>query len=145
MRAVGGSGKGIFATANGAPAVHGAATSGHGVQGESVSGYGVWGDSQSLYGVTATSETGTALYAASTSGKGVRGASGNNIGVEGFGTYGGSFQGKQAAVRIVPQTTAGKPTSSLHARGELLCDKNGVLWFCTAGGNPGTWKKVTLS
>jgi hypothetical protein len=95
--------------------------------------------------VQATSETSTALYAASTHGKGVRGASGGNIGVEGVGTVGGSFQGKSAALRLVPQTTAGKPTSGLHARGELLCDKNGVLWFCTGGGSPGTWKKITLA
>jgi hypothetical protein len=77
---------------------------------------------------------------------GVHTASTKAAGVEAKGaTYGGTFEGKSAAVRIVPQTTAGKPTSGLHARGELLCDKNGVLWFCTAGGSPGTWKKVTLA
>jgi hypothetical protein len=55
-----------------------------------------------------------------------------------------TFNGLQAAIRLTPRSTAGKPTSGSHLRGELLCDKNGVLWFCTGDGFPGTWKQVRL-
>jgi hypothetical protein len=115
-------------TSKTAPAVFGTSTGSAGVQGN-CTGSGVAG----VVGASASSD---GVFGLSTNGTGVHGSGG---------TVGGSFQGKSAAVRLMPQPSAGKPTSGLHARGELLCDKNGVLWFCTAGGNPGTWKKVTLS
>ncbi|MBV9953162.1 MAG: hypothetical protein JO291_14510 [Acidimicrobiia bacterium] len=146
IRAVGGTGRGLYATADGQAAVEGAAVSGPGVTGTSSSGYGVWGDSQDLYGVQGTSENSIGVFAVSTHDRGLRATSGGREAIEAIGkSYGATFQGKSAAVKLVPQTTAGKPTSGSHARGELLCDKDGVLWFCTAGGlTGGTWKKVSL-
>jgi hypothetical protein len=97
--------------------------------------------------VYGTSTNAVGVYGLSTNFNGLFGFSGKATGVGGTGgVYGGTFYGLQAAIRLTPQTTAGKPTSGSHLRGELLCDKDGVLWFCTAGGlNGGTWKKVTLS
>ncbi|MGA9152482.1 MAG: hypothetical protein WBZ36_18050 [Candidatus Nitrosopolaris sp.] len=58
--------------------------------------------------------------------------------------YGGSFKGTLAPLKLEPSGAAGSPTTSAHAVGELYVDVNGVLYFCTANGTPGTWKTVQL-
>jgi hypothetical protein len=136
VRAVATGGSAVYATATTKPAVYGGATSGAGVVGESTSGRGVYGKSGQSYGVRGESSSTAGVYALST---GAAALEGNG------GTYGAWLTGAKAAVYLVPQTAAGKPTSGSHKRGELLCDKNGVLWFCTTTGAPGTWKKVTLT
>src|SRR5262249_12515551 len=38
----------------------------------------------------------------------------------------------------------GSPSKGAHNMGELYVDNQGVLYFCMAGGTPGSWKKVQL-
>ena len=88
---------------------------------------------------------------------GVIGQSGGAVGVLGLSTnasavhgasanaYGGEFKGGRAPVRLTPHATlVGRPTTGSHKRGELFADAAGALWYCTADGTPGTWKKVSL-
>jgi hypothetical protein len=83
-------------------------------------------------------------------GVGVYGTSENNIGVWGQSeqSYGASFQGGLAPLRLVPSNTAGPPTTGTHNMGELYVDSQGVLYFCTAASSTaapaGTWKTVQL-
>jgi hypothetical protein len=58
--------------------------------------------------------------------------------------YGGSFTGAAAPLLLGPSSAAGPPNSGTHKMGELYVDVNGVLYFCTANGTPGTWKMVQL-
>ena len=37
------------------------------------------------------------------------------------------------------RVSAGAPTTGAWATGDTVQDAEGVLWLCTAGGNPGTW------
>jgi len=61
------------------------------------------------------------------------------------GGYGGVFEGGKAQLRLVPNSTAGKPTSGTHSKGELVLDSAAALWICVVGGTPGVWKQVTVS
>ena len=42
--------------------------------------------------------------------------------------YGGHFSGGKAQVRLVPASTAGKPTMGSHQKGELYMDSAATLW-----------------
>lgn len=108
----------------GGTAVDGSSTNG---------GTGVWGRS---------TPTGYGVRGESSSGFGLWGSAPNGTGVSGQGKLGGEFGGSRAAVRLVPTATVGSPTTGAHARGELVCDKNGGLWFCRTGGTPGTWVRI---
>lgn len=70
------------------------------------------------------------------SGAGIDATSGKGIG--------GTFSGARAAVRLVPTTTTGSPSSGAHSRGELIVDAAGAMFVCTSSGTPGTWRKVQL-
>lgn len=59
--------------------------------------------------------------------------------------YGGTFQGGQSQLRLVPASKVGKPTTGSHAKGELYMDKAAALFVCIAGGAPGTWRKVATT
>lgn len=66
---------------------------------------------------------------------GVYGASGAGVG--------GWFQGGSAALRLAPAAVAGAPTSGSHFTGDFVVDSTGKLFFCRAGGSPGTWIELT--
>ena len=53
--------------------------------------------------------------------------------------YGGSFTGGVAPLILGPSSASGPPNGGTHKMGELYVDANGVLYFCTASGTPGTW------
>jgi len=57
---------------------------------------------------------------------------------------GGYFAGKEAPIRLAAATTSGAPTSGLHHKGEFYVDSNGLLFYCTADGTPGTWHQVAF-
>ena len=59
--------------------------------------------------------------------------------------YGGAFQGGKAQLRLEPGSSAGKPTTGEHQKGEIYMDSAGTLFVCTAGGTPGTWYKVSMT
>jgi hypothetical protein len=113
---------------------------------------GVWGSSSAtgysgLYG----QHTGSAGYGVvgdgtGATGAGVIGRNPNGPGVEGRASvYGGKFAGSRAQLLLVPKTTAGKPTTGAHTKGEISMDSTGALFVCTGGGTPGTWRKVTTT
>lgn len=41
-------------------------------------------------------------------------------------------------------TTPGAPTTGTWVTGDSICDSNGILWNCTAGGTPGTWVQASI-
>ena len=122
---------------------------------------GVWGNSRSLGWSSVYGEhLGEAGYGVTGDGKGTSraGVLGRNpagygghfqgaTAVRGEATsgYGGFFQGGKAQLRIVPKSTAGRPTSGNHAKGEISMDSAATLWVCTVARTPGTWRKVTTT
>src|SRR5919109_2937726 len=96
---------------------------------------------QDATGVAASSERNVAVDAYSTAGIAIRGRNnGSGDGVEGISAtgVGGFFAGGAAALHLVPALTAGQPKAGSHLRGDLLIDRTGTLWLCTATGTPGT-------
>ncbi|GEM_PF-1661375 len=59
--------------------------------------------------------------------------------------YGAVFTGGRAPLRLTPAAKAGHPRSGAHQKGELVVDRNGTLYLCTAGGRPGRWRRVTTT
>jgi hypothetical protein len=83
---------------------------------QAANGYGVWGE--------ANHGTGVGLGASSTNGRGA------------------VLQGGKAQLRLAPSSHASHPASG--AAGDLFVDASHRLWFCKQGGNPATWKQVSL-
>jgi hypothetical protein len=128
---------------------------GSGVDGLSRDGDGVSGKSVNSDGVTGSSASGNAVSGISYAiGRiGVRGANiGGGIGVSGFGgigvsgngNYGGLFEGALEPLWLIPSLSRGPPTDDNHNMGEFFVGNQGVLYFCTQDGTPGTWKTVQL-
>jgi hypothetical protein len=46
------------------------------------------------------------------------------------------------AIDSPPGTTAGKPTTGFHGKGDIYMDSAGTLFVCVAFGNPGTWPAI---
>jgi hypothetical protein len=136
----------------------GIAPDGIGVDGESDSGPGVVGHSESWFGVDATSMSGVGLHAGSATGGAIAAETAATVAAvnvinygSGPGTQansatgiGGVFEGGTAAVRLVPRSATGHPTSGSHQVGELVVDHVGALWLCTKAGAPGTWKQLAF-
>jgi hypothetical protein len=74
-------------------------------------------------------------------GYGVNGATG----VTGDSTtgVGAILSGGLAPLRLTPSGATGAPAASAHTAGELYVDSNGDLFYCTAGGTPGTWVQLS--
>ena len=72
------------------------------------------------------------------------GVKGISIGPGRSGGYGGDFEGELAPIWLRPSKTQGSPSTGAHNMGELYVDNQGALYFCAAGGTPGTWKTVQL-
>jgi hypothetical protein len=111
---------------------------------------GVWGlSSKTSYSGVYGEHTGTSGHGTVGIGKG--GAAGvlernsSGIGVQGQGRYGGTFEGSRAQLMLQPKSTAGRPTSGAHTKGEIYMDSAGALFVCVTGGTPGTWRKVTTT
>lgn len=47
-----------------------------------------------------------------------------------------------APLRLFPMGIDGSPTTNAHETGEILFDRNGRLFACTASGIPGTWVEL---
>jgi hypothetical protein len=78
-------------------------------------------------------------------GAGILGRNSLGNGVHGQGRYGGKFEGTRAQLLLQPKTTAGRPTSGTHAKGEIYMDSAGTVFVCTANGTPGTWRRVSTT
>jgi hypothetical protein len=92
----------------------------------------------------AATPPGTSLFTPAAGCSGENSGSGNGVYGYSSGGYGGLFNGGLAPLCIQPSNTQGPPASGAHNMGELYVDTNGVLYFCTASGTPGTWKIVQL-
>ena len=64
------------------------------------------------------------------------------IGVLGEGAVGGVFAGTDTALSLTPTGTSG-PSTTQSLKGDVLVDKDGVMWFCIADGTPGTWIRLS--
>lgn len=109
-----------------------------GVLGETSNGVGVQGTAPQT-GVSGISTSmGTGVHGESEEGTGVRGFSSGRD----YPGYGGSFSSDFSQIWLQPASSAGHPRTGSHKMGELFVDKEGALYYCTATGTPGTWKKV---
>jgi hypothetical protein len=53
---------------------------------------------------------------------------------------GGLLSASQLPATVVTSTTtAGSPTTGSWTTGESIVDSNGIVWYCTTSGTPGTW------
>lgn len=50
--------------------------------------------------------------------------------------------GNRANVRLVSAGAAPAARTDAHTAGELIADSAGAVWYCTASGTPGTWRKL---
>jgi len=130
----GGSGAGLVGVSGNGSGVVGTGVLGHGVVGTSSFGNGVYGFSSQAPAVRGESEQYPGVHGTSDDAFGVWGVSSN--------LYGGVFQGGKAQLRLMPQSSSGKPSTGSHQKGEIYMDSRGSLFICTAQGTPGTWKKV---
>jgi hypothetical protein len=146
---------GVAGDGSDVPGVVGASASDVGVVGTTAgSGAGVRGDIPSGAGTAVharTAGTGPGLIVETTSTSRTSPAAkiteaGTNTGlvVQSVKGRGATFQGKIAALRIVPTSSAGAPTTGAHQPGDLIVDSTGNLFLCTASGTPGTWRQVQL-
>jgi hypothetical protein len=126
----------VVASSDTGTAVQATCGAGTAVSGESEWDVGVKGTSTTSTGVIGDSRSGVGVHATSTSGTGLMAVSSQAIGA--------TFQGAGAAIRLVPRSSAGHPTTGPHQRGELVVDHGGKLWLCTKPGTPGTWKQVAF-
>jgi hypothetical protein len=121
---------------------HNGAFEGHGVRGEGpigVSGKGAPGVDGICTGSGGSSGEPAGELA------GVRGNAAGGPGVFGAGRYGGQFKGTSAQLSLIPGTTAGRPTTDFHSKGEIYMDSAATLFVCIADGNPGTWVRVVTA
>jgi hypothetical protein len=129
---------------SGADGIHGTSDTSYGVQGFSASGAGVQGFSTSGAAVNGTSTTGDGVQGSTSSGTGVIGSTVGGVGVNGISSsgIGGIFQGGRAPLALGLAGSPGAPTSGTHTAGEIYLDNAAVMWICTGGGTPGTWKQA---
>jgi hypothetical protein len=129
--------KGVYAHSTNGLAVDASSVNGDGLTAEGNRTAGSWKHGVLALGDEAVVARGTTMGVdATANGTAVAGVSNNEVG--------GYFAGKEAPIRLAAASTAGAPTIGPHHRGELYVDSNGLLYYCTADGTPGTWKKVHL-
>lgn len=132
-------GAGVYAqtvgpsTLSGFGALTGNSSVQRGVVGLSKSTFGVWGESKEDTGVGGAGS------------RGVHGI-GTSIGLLGQSVTGTAIQtvSNHVQIRLAPGAR-GAPTedSVLHYDGDTVVDSSGDLWFCTAAGTPGTWRRLS--
>jgi hypothetical protein len=82
-------------------------------------GFGVVGDG--------TGAAGAGILGRNDDGDGVQGEGGNGVHGKATSGYGGLFEGGKAQMRIAPKSTAGRPTTGAHSKGELYMDSAAAL------------------
>ena len=65
------------------------------------------------------------------------------VGVASTGGIGVRAEGGRANMYLSPWSAAVLDRTDTHGMGELIADVDGKLWYCTAGGTPGTWVELT--
>lgn len=51
--------------------------------------------------------------------------------------------GSHSAMKIQNTGSTPQGRADQHYRGELIVDAGGTLWYCTASGTPGTWRRLS--
>lgn len=73
----------------------------------------------------------------------------DGFGVVGLGAGAGAAgllaRGSRANLELYPAGDAPADRIDAHVIGEMVADSTGELWYCTAAGSPGTWRKVAGS
>jgi vacuolar-type H+-ATPase subunit F/Vma7 len=140
------SGIGVNGVSTSGTGVRGISDSGEGVIGESTSGWAVWGNTNDSIGVFGNaSGIGEGVRGTSSSGLGVRGASSSGIGVQAISSSSaGIWVETDTGVQLLLVGNPVPPPGLAKAMiaGSIVKDANDDLWFCTVGGNPGTWRRL---
>lgn len=117
---------------------------GFGVLGNSSNGIGVYGETMGLFGIYGNSAGGT-------SSAGVYGRSMNGRGLHGYGdvgvyaqslNVGVSIDAEQTSLRFSTAATSPFTSGATYQTRDIVVDSTGVIWFCVAGGTPGTWRML---
>ena len=53
--------------------------------------------------------------------------------------------GATAGTRLAGSTSSGSPATGTFLTGDVVVDRTGTIWVCTASGSPGTWKAALVS
>jgi hypothetical protein len=124
--------------------------------------YGFASQDSSAVGVLGESTTGTGVFGQAATGTGVLGQSVSSVGLMGFvggstaptppaGTavFGASavgahdlYAGGSGRIGLLPNLSAGPPTSGSYGAGDVFCDAAGNLWACVGAGSPGSFRKL---
>ncbi len=142
-----------------AAGISGYSTNGQGVYAASATSHALFADMQELY------PTGIALagvYGRGTNGIGVTGvgrigmrasgdvagvqATANEIGypaIEARGDVGVSVGTTRTAFRFDNTATSPLTSGGTYETRDIVVDSAGVIWFCVAGGTPGTWRMLS--
>ncbi len=138
----------------GSPAVTADGGAGIGVRGEGES-YGVYGISTNGTGVSGDTMGQFGIYgnsAGGTSSAGVYGRSMNGRGLHGYGdvgvyaqslNVGVSIDAEQTSLRFSTAATSPLTSGGTYQKRDIVVDSAGVIWFCVAGGTPGTWRMLS--
>ena len=105
---------------------------------DDTNGYGVWGNGnvlRAVYGST-SSVSGAGVFG---TGDGANAAGVNGNSASGVGGY---SSGGRANLFLIPGNSPGIPAVA-HNTGDTLVDSNGILYYCIAGGTPGTFRQVS--
>jgi hypothetical protein len=138
-------GFGVAAKSTSSAAVFGNSTLNSGVAGRSTSSFGVLGEADGTSGagtVGLSTKNSTGILGYSDDGTHNLPVPPANTGVYGYARTGrgGQFAGATAQIRLVPSSAASHPLGGVA--GDLFADASGRLWFCSASGNPATWKQI---
>lgn len=156
----------VYAVSSGVDGIGVSGQGDFGVWGASLSGVGIYGDTMGqfgIYGNSGSPETNSAgVYGQSMSGRGLHGngnigvyATGANAGVqasasedgaaavEATGDVGVSIAASETSLRF--SNSAPSPIGSVrtYQARDIVVDSAGVIWFCVAGGTPGTWRMLS--
>jgi len=115
--------------------LYGISTNGTGIFGETMGQFGIYGNS-----VGGTSSAG--VYGRSDLGRGLQGygdvgvyAQSLNVGV--------SIDAEQTSLRFSTAATSPLTSGETYQTRDIVVDSAGVMWFCVAGGTPGTWRMLS--
>jgi len=117
----------------------------YGVYGISTNGTGIFGETMGQFGIYGNSVGGTSsagVYGRSDLGRGLQGygdvgvyAQSLNVGV--------SIDAEQTSLRFSTAATSPLTSGETYQTRDIVVDSAGVMWFCVAGGTPGTWRMLS--
>jgi hypothetical protein len=117
-----------------------------GVWGSSDSGVGVYGATMGQFAVYGESggvgSDSTGVYGKSTSGRGLSGQGDVGVYAQSL-NVGVSIDAEQTSLRFSNAATSPLTSGGTYQARDIVVDSAGVMWFCVAGGTPGTWRMLS--